>query len=129
MWHHVLAAAAYGVRTKPQQEAAKSHPLVLPHDLNPPGYISAPLTPSQRTAYRAIIGGKWKWAEALPELQYYYETHGFGITAVNSTLKWAGGFLEAYEHPNSKQAAFNAAADLVSHASCIGDTGCITTSN
>ena len=86
----------------PQQEAAKSgEHLEIPEDLAAPPYIKAPLTPSQRTAYRARIGSKWKWSEALPELQYYYEAHGFGITAVNSTLKWAGGQLEAYDPPKS----------------------------
>ncbi|KAL3157840.1 hypothetical protein ABBQ32_012256 [Trebouxia sp. C0010 RCD-2024] len=94
------AAAAYGPSTTPQQEAAKGgEPLDVPEDLLAPAYIKAPLTPSQRTAYRARIGSKWKWSEALPELQYYYEAHGFGITAVNSTLKWAGGNLEAYNPP------------------------------
>lgn len=98
----VAAAAAYGPSTTPQQEAAKSgEPLDVPEDLSAPAYIKAPLTLSQRTAYRARIGSKWKWSEALPELQYYYEAHGFGITAVNSTLKWAGGNLEAYNPPKS----------------------------
>ena len=85
-----------------QQEAATAAPLELPHDLVEPKHILVPLTPAQRTAYRAKIGGKWKWSEALPELQYYYEAHGFGITAVNSTLKWAGGFLEAYNPPTGE---------------------------
>lgn len=97
----VAAAAAYGPSTAPQQEAGRSEPLDIPEDLAAPAYIKAPLTPSQRTAYRGRIGGKWKWSEALPELQYYYEAHGFGITAVNSTLKWAGGHIEPYEPPKS----------------------------
>lgn len=96
------AAAGYGPSTKPQLEAAKAAALDIPSDLSAPAYIKGPLTPSQRTAYRASIGGKWKWAEALPELQYYYEAHGFGITAVNSHLQWAGGYLEAYDPPKSR---------------------------
>ena len=94
-------AAAYGPSTNPQLEASKSELLDIPSDLSAPAFIKGPLTPSQRTAWRASIGGKWKWSEALPELQYYYEAHGFGITAVNSTLKWAGGHLEAYDIPKS----------------------------
>lgn len=94
------AAAAYGPSTTPQHQAAKpTEPFDVPEDLTAPAFIKSPLTPSQRTAYRAHIGGKWKWSEALPELQYYYEAHGFGITAVNSTLKWAGVNLEAYDPP------------------------------
>ena len=95
----VSVASASGPSTTPQQKASQPEPFDLPDDLTAPAYIKAPLTPSQRTAYRASIGGKWRWAEALPELQYYYEAHGFGITAVNSTLKWAGGFLEAHDPP------------------------------
>lgn len=99
---HAAAAAGYGPSTKPQLEAAKAAALDIPSDLSAPAYIKGPLTPSQRTAYRASIGGKWKWAEALPELQYYYEAHGFGITAVNSHLQWVGGYLEAYDPPKRR---------------------------
>ena len=85
-----------------QQEACKSGALDLPSDLAAPDFIKAPPTPQQRSAYRANIGGKWRWAEALPELQYYYETYGFGITAASSTLKWAGGFLEVHTPPTGE---------------------------
>lgn len=96
------AAASSGPSTKPQQGACKTEALHLPSDLAAPDFISAPLTPQQRSAYRANIGGKWRWAEALPELQYYYETYGFGITASSSTLKWAGGFLEVHTPPTGQ---------------------------
>lgn len=98
----VSAAASFGPSTRPQQEASKSKPLDLPSDLAAPDYIQAPLNPQQRSAYRASIGGKWRWAEALPELQYFYETHGFGITAASSTLKWASGFLEVHSLPEGE---------------------------
>jgi len=99
---YASAAAPSGPSTKPQQEACKTEALDLPSDLAAPDFISPPLTPKQRSAYRANIGGKWRWAEALPELQYYYETHGFGITAASSTLKWAGGFLEVHTPPTGE---------------------------
>ncbi len=102
MTGYASAAASSGPSTKPQQEACKSGALDLPGDLAAPDFINAPLTPQQRSAYRANIGGKWRWAEALPELQYYYESYGFGITAASSTLKWAGGFLEVHTPPSGE---------------------------
>jgi len=98
----VSAAASSGPSSKTQQEACKPEALDLPSDLAAPDFIKAPLTPQQRSAYRADIGGKWRWAEALPELQYYHEAYGFGITAASSTLKWAGGFLEVHTPPTGK---------------------------
>ena len=92
------AALSSGPSTTPQRDASKNEELSLPGDLSAPDFIRAPVSPAQRSAYRAWIGGKWRWSEALPELQYFYETHGFGVTSTDSGLKWVDGLLEACDY-------------------------------
>lgn len=92
------AALSSGPSTTPQRDAVKTEELNLPGDLSAPDFIQAPVSPAQRSAYRAWIGGKWRWSEALPELQYFYETHGFGVTSTDSGLKWVDGLLEMCDY-------------------------------
>ena len=99
----VFAATSFAASTKPQHNPLSAQEFPFPQDLKSPKWIQAPLSLQQRSAYRSSIGGKWKWSEALPELQYYYETYGFGVTSMHTTLQWSDGAIQAYESPKQQE--------------------------
>jgi predicted AAA+ superfamily ATPase len=101
----LAAAASVGHSAGPNAQPATGNGsahsnqdlLDIPDHLEAPQYIAAPLSKQQQAALRARIGGKWKWSDALPELVFYYQAHGFGVTSENSTLQWQSSALVAFE--------------------------------
>lgn len=61
-----------------------------------PPYLLGPLTEQQRQSWRAHIGGKWRWSEALPELSHLYAARGLGLMGQYSTLQWYNGAFQAF---------------------------------
>ena len=114
----IIAATSFAASTKPQHDALSAQEFSLPQDLVMPKWIQAPLSPQQRSAYRASIGGKWKWSEALPELQYYYETYGFGVTSMNTSLQWTDGAIQAYEYLKQRESGRYSLSVFVSCHAC-----------
>lgn len=49
----------------------------------------------QNQEWRELIAGQWQWSAGLDALIAYWARHGCGLTAANSTLRFANGALEA----------------------------------
>lgn len=56
----------------------------------PPEALCGPLSPTQRAAARALVGGWQRWSGAVESLQLYYACYGHGLLPGHRVLLWSG---------------------------------------